>query len=120
MVPRLLKVIFASLLGIILYHGSAEELLVLPEGEEHSILCTAPNEKRYLITWVANVGPVGDGFVVGEEEILSDETKGKRITFTATSNSTSLKCVVSDTFEPSNTFEPLQLTIIIQGITYVE
>ena len=73
-----LKVIFAaSLLGI-LYHGAAEEQLVLPEGEEHSILCTAPDEENYLITWVANVGPVGDGFVVGEEEILDDETKGKK------------------------------------------
>ena len=83
MEPRLLKVIFAA---SFLYNGAAEEQLVLPEGEEHSILCTAPNEENYLITWVSNVGPVGDGFVVGEEEIFDDETKGKRITFTATDN----------------------------------
>ena len=120
MEPRLLKVIFAAcLLGI--YHGAAEEQLVLPEGEEHSILCTAPNEERYLITWGTNIGPVGDGFVVGEEEIFDDETKGKRITFTATDdiNSTSLRCVVSDPFEPSNTFIPIQLTTIIQGVSCV-
>ena len=121
MVPRLLKVIFASLLGIILYHGSAEELLVLPEGEEHSILCTAPNEQDYLINWGANGGAVGDGFVVGEEEILDDDTKGKRITFTATDdiNSTSLRCVVSDTFQASNSSIPIHLTIIIQGVSCV-
>ena len=122
MEPRLLKVIFAaSLLGI-LYHVTAEEQLVLPEGEEQSILCTAPNEGNYLITWVANFGPVGDGFVVGEEEILDDGTKGKRITFTATDdiNSTSLTCVVSDTFQASNSFEPIQLTIIIQGASCVD
>ena len=121
MEARLLKLIFAaSLLGI-LYHGTAEEQLVLPEGEVHSILCTAPDEENYLITWVANVGPVGDGFVVGEEDIFDDGTKGKRITFTATDNinSTSLKCSVSDTFQVSNSFEPIQLTIIIQGISCV-
>ena len=118
MEPRLLKVIFAVSL---LYHGAAEEQLVLPEGEEHSILCTAPNEQDYLINWGANGGAVGDGFVVGEEEILDDDTKGKRITFTATDdiNSTSLRCVVSDIFEPSNTFDPIQLTIIIQGVSCV-
>ena len=118
MEPRLLKVIFAaSLLGI--YHGAAEEHLVLPEGEEQSILCTAPNQERFLITWGANVGPVGDGFVVGEEEIFDNETKGKRITFTATDdiNSTSLRCVVADIFEPGNSFKPIQLTIIIQGVS---
>ena len=116
-----MKVIFAAYLLGILYHGAAEEQLVLPEGEEHSILCTAPNEDNYLITWVDNVGPVGDGFVVGEKEILDDEMKGIRITFTATDNinNTSLKCVVFDTVEPSNSFEPIQLTIIIQGISCV-
>ena len=116
-----MKLIFAaSLLGI-LYHGTAEEQLVLPEGEEHSILCTAPDEENYLITWVANGGAVGVGFVVGEEEILDDETKGKRITFTSTDdiNSTSLRCVVFDIFQPSNSFEPIQLTIIIQGVSCV-
>jgi hypothetical protein len=117
MEARLIVIFAASLLGI-LYHGAAEEQLVLPEGEEHSILCTAPSEGNYLITWGANVGPVGDGFVVGEEEILDDEMKGKRITFTATDdiNSTSLRCTVSDPFEPSNSFIPIQLTIIIQGL----
>ena len=115
MEPRLLKVIFAVSL---LYHGLAEEQLVLPEGEEHSILCTAPNEQDYLITWGANGGAVGDGFVVGEEEILDD---GKRITFTATDdiNSTSLRCVVSDIFNADNSFDPIQLTIIIQGVNCV-
>ena len=103
-----------------IYHSAAIELLVLPDGEEHSILCTAiitEEEDSYQINWAANGRSIGDGFVVGEEETLDDGTRERNITFTATNdiNNTNLSCVVSHLFEPSNTFRPIQLTIIIQG-----
>ena len=103
------------------YHSAAAiELLVLPEGEEHSILCTAiitEEEDNYQINWAANGRLIGDGFVVGEEKILDDGTRERNIMFTATNgiNNTNLSCVVSHLFEPSNTFTPIELTIIIQG-----
>ena len=70
----LLRVCF--LLGM--YHCTAGEQLVLPEGVEHSILCTAPDDDRYLITWVDDDGAVANGFVVGEEETVGDGMKGKK------------------------------------------
>ena len=106
-----------------LYHSAAIELLVLPEGEEHSILCTAiitEEEDSYQINWAANGRRIGDGFVVGEEETLDDGTRERNIMFTATNdiNNTNLSCVVSHLFQSSLSFTPIELTIIIQGISY--
>ena len=89
---------------------------MLPEGVEHSILCTAPDDDRYHIIWIADGGLAGDGFVVEDEE-LDDGMKGKMITFTATTDisNTSLKCVVTDLVQASNSFEPIKLLIVVQG-----
>ena len=94
---------------------------MLPEGEEHSILCTAiitEEEDSYQIHWGANGRSIGDGFVVGEVETLEDGTRERNITFTATNdiNNTNLSCVVSHLFQSSLSFTPIEFTIIIQGI----
>ena len=41
---------------------------MLPEGEIHNILCTAPAEDHYIINWGTNEGPFeNEGtFTVGE------------------------------------------------------
>ena len=103
-----------------MYHCTAGEQLVLPEGVEHSILCTAPDDDRYLITWVDDDGAVANGFVVGEEETAGDGMKGKRITFTATTDisNISLICNIIDLLQVSNSYKPIELTIIIQGGGY--
>ena len=97
------------------YHGvAAREQLVLPEGEERSILCTAPASELFLINWVFVQGQAG--FVVGDEETLDNGMKGKRITFTATAdvNNTNLRCVVTDLIQTTAAYA-LELTVIIQG-----
>ena len=93
---------------------------MLPEGKEHTILCRSPAETKYLITWVANGAPIYDDhliFTVGEERQLTGGEKGRNVTFIPTPdvNSTSLKCAVIDLNDYTNSFEPLNLTIIIQG-----
>ena len=97
------------------------EQLVLPEGKEHTILCRSPAETKYLITWVANGAPIDDDhliFTVGEERQLTGGEKGRNVTFIPTPdvNSTSLKCAVIDVIDFANSFEPLDFTIIVQGI----
>ena len=112
---------FIAIFGAHLYHSAAIELLVLPEGEEHSILCTAIiTEDSCQINWAVNGRPIGDEFFVGEEETLDDGTRERNITFTATNdtNNTNLSCVVVHLFQPSLSFTPIELTIIIQGISY--
>ena len=93
------------------------ELLVLPEGEEHSVLCTVADDDRYLIDWLVDGGSVGEEFVVGEEETLQDGMKGTRITFNATLdvNHTNVKCTVLDRVIPALSFDSLNFTITIQG-----
>ena len=93
---------------------------MLPEGKEHTILCRSPAEINYVITWVANGAPIDDDhliFTVGEERQLTGGEKGRNVTFIPTPdvNSTSLKCAVIDVIDIINSFEPLDLTIIIQG-----
>ena len=92
---------------------------MLPEGVEHSILCTAPDDDRYYIFWVADRGPAGDGFVVEDEE-LDDGMKGIMITFIATTDisNTSLRCVVTDLLQASNSLEPIELLIVVQGFLH--
>ena len=96
------------------------ELLVLPEGKIHNILCTAPAEDHYDINWGTNhEGEAGNEgvFTVGEEKTVSDGMKGRQVTFTATSlvNNTRLTCVVINFNQPSSSPEPLKFNIIIQG-----
>ena len=90
------------------------ELLVLPEGVKHSIPCTAPANGIYLINWVVDGEQPGDGFVVGEEETLANGMEIKSITITASNeiSNTNLQCAF---FNLSNPFDPIDLTIIIQG-----
>ena len=93
---------------------------MLPEGKQHTILCRSPAEINYVITWVANGAPIYDDhliFTVGEERQLTGGEKGRNVTFIPTPdvNSTSLKCVVIDTIDFANSFEPLDFTIIVQG-----
>ena len=93
----------------------AEEL-VLPVGEEHSILCKSPDGANYRIQWSVNAVPVDSEYMdytVGEEETLTDGMKGKRIMFTAIENA-SLRCFVTD-FSNVDFFDPLETVIIIQG-----
>ena len=98
-------------------YSAALELLVLPEGEEHSVLCTVADEDRYLIDWLVNGRSTGEEFVVGEEETLQDGMKGTRITFNATLdvNNTNVKCTVLDRVTPALSFDFLNFTITIQG-----
>ena len=56
-------------------YSAALELLVLPEGEEHSVLCTVADEDRFEIIWVVDGGSAGEEFVVGEEETLHAELR---------------------------------------------
>ena len=98
----------------------AREQLVFPEGEVHSILCTAPDEDHFEISWrTAAGGEVGNGgtFTVGEEEPATNGTKGRRVIFTASPNinGTTLRCVVTDFSPNSDSPEELEFTIIIQG-----
>jgi hypothetical protein len=98
----------------------AREQLVLPEGEVHSILCTAPDEDHFGTSWrTAAGGEVGNEgtFTVGEEEPTTNGTKGRRVMFTASpeENGTTLICVVINFRQPSDSPEPLEFTIIIQG-----
>ena len=95
---------------------TAGEQLILPEGEETSIVCRAPAEGNYAINWAVDGTAVSSefmGFTVTEEEI-SDGMKEKWIVFTATSN-VSLKCIVTDVLDVSNSFESLEISIITQG-----
>ena len=99
------------------FMSAAVELLVLPDGVKHSIPCTAPANGSYLINWVVDEEQPGDGFVVGEKETLANGMEIKSITITASNeiSNTNLRCSVFDLIEASNSFEPIELTIIIQG-----
>ena len=121
--------IMASLHKIILlftllrvYCCIAGELLVFPEGEVHSIICTAPDEERFVINWGTAAGGVigneGTYYTVGDEEPVTNGTKGRRLMFTASPevNGTILRCVVINFDLPSDSPEPLEFTIIIQGL----
>ena len=97
------------------------ERLVLPEGEIHNILCTAPAEDHFAINWGTNhEGEAGneDIFSVGEEETVGEGMKGRRVTFTATPvvNNTILRCVVINFDQPSSSPEPMEFIIIFQGL----
>ena len=98
-------------------YSAALELLVLPEGEEHSVLCTVADENRFEINWVVDGGAAGEEFVVGDEEMLQDGMKGTKITFNATLdvNNTNMICTVLDRVTPALSFDSLNFTIIIQG-----
>ena len=94
---------------------------MLPEGEVHSILCTAPDEVHFVINWRTSAGGevVNDGtYTVGDEEPVNNGTKGKKLTFTASPevNGTTLRCVVVDFRQNSDSPEELEFTIIIQGL----
>ena len=96
------------------------ELLVLPEGEIHNILCTAPAEDHYAINWgTNNEGEAGNEgmFAVGGEEAVGEGMKGRRVTFTATSvvNNTILTCVVINFDHISSSPQPIEFIIITQG-----
>ena len=94
---------------------AAGEQLILPEGEETSIVCKAPAEGNYAINWAVNGTAISSeymDFTVTEE--MSDGMKEKWIVFTATSN-VSLKCIVTDVLDVSNSFESLEIKIITQG-----
>ena len=96
---------------------------MFPEGEVHSILCTAPDEDHFAINW-GNVdgGEVGNEgtFTVGDEEPVYSGTKGRRVIFTASPevNGTTVRCVVINFRQPSDSPEPLDFTIIIQGLLF--
>ena len=96
---------------------AAGEQLILPEGKETSIVCKAPAEGNYAINWAVDGTAIREeyymGFTVTEEEV-SDGMKEKWIVFTATSN-VSLKCIVTDVLDVSNSFESLEINIITQG-----
>ena len=98
-------------------YSAALELLVLPEGEEHSALCTVADEDRYLIQWIVDGGAAGEKFVVGDKETFQAGMKGTKITFNATPdvNNTNVKCAVLDRVTPALSFDSLNFTIIIQG-----
>ena len=111
----IMEILLVLFVAYFTYHDvAAREQLVLPEGEERSILCTAPASELFLINWV--FVPEQAGFVVGDEETLDNGIKGKRITFTATAdvNNTNLRCVVTD-LNQINSVDAVELTVIIQG-----
>ena len=93
---------------------------MLPEGEVRSILCTAPDEGHFAINWGTVDGEFGneDIFTVGDEEPATNGTKGRRVMFTALPvvNGTTLRCVIINFSQPSDSPEPLDFTIIIQGL----
>ena len=93
---------------------------MLPEGEDHSILCTAPAKDHYEITWgTGDGGVVGndDPFTVGDEELTNNGKKGIRVLFTASPevNGITLRCVVINFQNLADSPEPLEFTIITQG-----
>ena len=92
---------------------------MLPEGEDNSILCTAPAEDHYEINWRTGDGEITNGgtFTVGYEELIINGTKGIRVIFTASPevNGTILRCVVVNFNQPSDSPEPLEYPIIVQG-----
>ena len=97
------------------------DVLVLPEGENESIVCTALDDDNLDITWRVNGRISTDDedmrFVV-EEEVTSidDGLKGSKIIFNATIdvNNTNLSCVVSNIAELTF-MVPLEIIITIQG-----
>ena len=114
------KIIFLFAL-LRVYCCIAREVLVFPEGEVHSILCTAPDEDHFEILWRTAVGgEVGyEGtFTVGDEEPVYSGTKGRRVIFTASPevNETTLRCIVVNFRPNSDSPEQLEFTIIIQGL----
>ena len=87
----------------------------------HSILCTAPDEDHFGINWGTGDGGFfyNDGtFTVGDEEPATNGMKGRRVIFTASPvvNGTTLGCVVVNFRQLSDSPEPLDFTIIIQGL----
>ena len=97
------------------------EQLVFPEGEVHSILCTAPDENHFEINWGTGDGGFFENegtFTVGDEEPATNGTKGRKVMFTVLPevNGITLKCVVINFDQPSDSPEPLEFTIIIQGL----
>ena len=95
---------------------------MLPEGEVRSILCTAPDEDYFEINWgTVDGGEFGNEgrFTVGDEEPATNGAKGRRVIFTASPevNEITLRCVVVSFRQPSDSPEPLDFTIIIQGFT---
>ncbi|CAI7999765.1 hypothetical protein GBAR_LOCUS2785 [Geodia barretti] len=102
------------------YCCNAIALLVFPEGEVHSILYTAPDEDHFGINWGTGDGGFFDNdgtFTVGDEEPATNRMKGRRVIFTASPvvNGTTLRCVVVNFRQLSDSPEPLGFTIIIQG-----
>ena len=109
-------VVFVLLAACFLSCDCIAEELVLAVGEEHSILCKSPDGANYRIQWSVNAVPVDSEYMdytVGEEETLTNGMKGKRIMFTAIENA-SLRCFVTD-FSNVDSFDPLEIVIIIQG-----
>ncbi|CAI8009840.1 hypothetical protein GBAR_LOCUS6564 [Geodia barretti] len=111
---------FSVGLCLIFTCSSQGELLVFPEGEVRSILCTAQDEDHFGINWrTADGGEFGNEgtFTVGDEEPATNGTKGRRVIFTASPevNGITMTCVVVNFRQPSDSPEPLDFTIIIQG-----
>ena len=96
------------------------DVLVLPEGENESIVCTALDDVNLVITWIVNGRISTDEdmrFVVEEEETSVDNgLKGSTIIFNATIdvNNTNLSCVVSNIAELTLVLT-LEVTITLQG-----
>ena len=97
--------------------------LVLPEGdEEHSIPCQGPDGVNYVILWAVDGAVIAEdelmGFKVGEQKAVADGMKEKNITFipAADVHSTTLRCVVTDILNATNTFPPQEYIVIIQGL----
>ena len=96
---------------------------MFPEGEVHSILCTAPDDDRFEINWGTGDGGFFENegtFTVGDEEPATNRTKGRRVIFTTSPevNGTTLICVVINFRQPSDSPEPLEFTIITQGLLF--
>ena len=94
--------------------------LVLPEGdEEHSIPCQGPDAANYVILWAVDGAVIAEdelmGFKVGEEKAVADGIKERNIT-AADVHSTTLRCVVTDVLNATNTFPPQEYIVIIQGL----
>ncbi|CAI7999333.1 hypothetical protein GBAR_LOCUS2686 [Geodia barretti] len=116
MAKAIYTLVFSAISLAHILHG---EQLVFPEGEEHSILCTAPDEDNFAINWGTGGGIIGNEgpFTVGDEEPATNGTKGRRVIFNASLevNQTTLRCVVVNFRPNSDSPEPLDFTIIIQG-----
>ena len=96
---------------------------MFPEAEVHSILCTAQDEDHFGINWRTADGGEFENegtFTVGDEEPATNGTKGRRVIFTASPevNGITLTCVVVNFRQPSDSPEPLDFTIIIQGLLF--